>query len=668
MRPDRDPGLTVESTVTGEEVQMGIAKNALTHIMGILTDMYPVPVVAVIREYATNAWDSHVAAGNTDTPIEVTLPSALAPVYQVRDFGVGLDADDIRTIYSQYGASTKRDSDGSKSALAHTDQFTFTGIKDGIKTVASVSRDEAGIATMMIVSETPTDEPQGVLVSVPANGKEAEFEEHARDFFKYWDPNHVVINGRPPEKVDGYKLSDSMLLEDWTDPDPYGYGRRRGRGSGDQRHIVVMGNVPYPVPEDSGFESLKIPNNRRLVTWVPIGSVHFTPARDSLQDTKRTKETLKRIQGDYVHLQHTSLQRNLDATKQRTKVLELLLEASKTFPQQSWDNLTWQGKPIPQAGFGKSRATSPSYRSKYALTSEEETSLIEIARAPVVVYNFTNETWSGSMLAKLKAYIEDKGKTLEYREARSYYDTGSGTRILLFREKPKQHEWIPFMVDWKAVRKWQPDGGAAKGGVTKKILGSYEVKKAGDWRANEMTGDEIIAVQKSGTPVVWTRGGKYASNGHMNSFWDQHPQGLVVTLTENRVAKFERDFPTVSNVRKYVGRKYVDWWNGLKPLDRAALRSTFPYNMTVALKLKNIEDPLLKRALQLYRRYSTLRRSFSRAEPFLSDELRAKRPSKAFTPSESRMLERKYPLIFNSTASTEHLQWYAECVQRKDGT
>jgi hypothetical protein len=31
-------------------------------------------------------------------------------------------------------------------------------------------------------------------------------------------------------------------------------------------------------------------------------------------------------------------------------------------------------------------------------------------------------------------------------------------------------------------------------------------------------------------------------------------------------------------------------------------------------------------------------------------------------------LERKYPLIFNSTASTEHLQWYAECVQRKDGT
>src|SRR5262245_34262870 len=101
--------LDVDSTLAGENVRMGIDTSALQHIISVLTDLYSDPELAVIREYSTNALDAHRDAGNP-LPIEVTLPTPLAPLFKVRDYGDGLDAEDIRNIYSRYGTSTKRDS------------------------------------------------------------------------------------------------------------------------------------------------------------------------------------------------------------------------------------------------------------------------------------------------------------------------------------------------------------------------------------------------------------------------------------------------------------------------------------------------------------------------------------------------------------------------------
>src|SRR6476469_3924392 len=143
--------MDVTSTLQGVKISMKINEDALTHIMSFLTDLYSDPEMAVIREYSTNAYDAHVE-GFVDRPIEVTLPTNLSPFFRVRDYGAGLDEDDIREIYSQYGASTKRESNdvngmlglGCKSALTYTDQFTLTGIKNGICTEVAISRDENG--------------------------------------------------------------------------------------------------------------------------------------------------------------------------------------------------------------------------------------------------------------------------------------------------------------------------------------------------------------------------------------------------------------------------------------------------------------------------------------------------------------------------------------------
>src|SRR6478736_9578308 len=92
---------------TNDVTSMTIDAAGGAHIMSLLTDMYSDQELAVLREYTSNGIDAHRAAGQT-LPIEVHLPSALSPNFIVQDYGTGMSLDDIKYIYSSYGASTKR--------------------------------------------------------------------------------------------------------------------------------------------------------------------------------------------------------------------------------------------------------------------------------------------------------------------------------------------------------------------------------------------------------------------------------------------------------------------------------------------------------------------------------------------------------------------------------
>ena len=153
---------------------MEIDPTATAHLMSLLTDLYSDPELACLREYSTNAWDSHIDANNEHTAIVVQTPNVLSPYLTIQDFGVGMDGDTIRRIYSQYGRSTKREQTttngsmgiGAKAALGYTNQFTVSGVKDGVKTLVSVSRAGDGTGVMEIVYTGPTDEPNGVTVQI----------------------------------------------------------------------------------------------------------------------------------------------------------------------------------------------------------------------------------------------------------------------------------------------------------------------------------------------------------------------------------------------------------------------------------------------------------------------------------------------------------------------
>lgn len=280
---------------------MGIDAAGLAIVMQTLSNMYSNGSLAVVREYACNARDSHVEAGQT-RPIEVSLPSRFDPMLRVQDFGIGLTKDEIIKVYAQYGASTKRDSNdmigafgiGSKSAFTVGNQFTVAAVKAGVKTVALFSINESGLPTVQILHEGPTNEPNGVLVEVACDNPAA-VEEAAKDLFLAWPKGSVLVDDEAPESM--WDTLDEVATDVYLNlKDEFTWQ--------DRRITVVMGGVPYSVP-DSVWNMLSydlrnirdtfMHRNAGIVLVVGIGDVDITPSREELRATTRTKATIGRM-------------------------------------------------------------------------------------------------------------------------------------------------------------------------------------------------------------------------------------------------------------------------------------------------------------------------------------------------------------------------------------
>ena len=90
---------TLKQSDDFRSVSFGIKESGLSHIFNVLRNqLYSDKVLAVIREYSTNAVDAHIEVGKGDVPIKVTLPTALTPEFTVRDFGRGLTEEHIGEI------------------------------------------------------------------------------------------------------------------------------------------------------------------------------------------------------------------------------------------------------------------------------------------------------------------------------------------------------------------------------------------------------------------------------------------------------------------------------------------------------------------------------------------------------------------------------------------
>jgi DNA topoisomerase VI subunit B len=148
------------------------------HVTQILRNLYSDPMLAVFREYVTNALDAHVLAGLDDsTQIEIHVPTAAEPWLSVRDFGGGLNVEDTKKLLYGYGSSGdyKRVSNkytggfgiGCKSAFSMCTAFTYTIWNEGRKRVWSCYLDERDVGKADLVSDEPSAEASGVEVNIP---------------------------------------------------------------------------------------------------------------------------------------------------------------------------------------------------------------------------------------------------------------------------------------------------------------------------------------------------------------------------------------------------------------------------------------------------------------------------------------------------------------------
>ena len=281
MKPSVAAAAFTDTTAT-QSIKMGLDESATAHIMSLLTDVYSDREMAVIREYSTNAWDSHVEA-DVHFPIDITRPSHDDPTFVVQDYGVGLSLEDLQGIYSQYGASTKRDSNdatgmlgiGCKAALTYAIQFTIEAVKDDRLVICSVAKGEDRVGEMQVLldTEAPADRPNGVTIKVPVSNIRT-FNRKIDEFFWYWRDGEALIDGEYVDTID-----DS---EAWRKIDPDVYIQRGGHTS-----WIVQGGVAYPYDNDGEHSS---------VAFIPIGLVDFPPSREALQFTDRTQEIVDETQ------------------------------------------------------------------------------------------------------------------------------------------------------------------------------------------------------------------------------------------------------------------------------------------------------------------------------------------------------------------------------------
>lgn len=254
---------------------------------------------AVIREVVCNAWDAHIAAGKTDTPVEITLTDA---ELTIKDFGPGIPDHMMGPIYCRYGASTKVLIDsqtggfglGSKAPFAYSNHFTVVSSHDGSRTVYAISRGGKitdGKPELRRMVTVPSEET-GVTVSIPVLNKSD------RDEFESIICS-VVQQGGMRAKLNNIELST------WD----YEPARKQGFcllpysvKLGESSVYLLYGTVLYPISStDEEVQQAindaveKAPQGPRLVLIAPPGSVGITPSRESLSYTPKTIATIKEL-------------------------------------------------------------------------------------------------------------------------------------------------------------------------------------------------------------------------------------------------------------------------------------------------------------------------------------------------------------------------------------
>lgn len=289
----------VSSSPIAESAEFGISMNDTAHIMQILRDqLYSDKILAVLREYSSNAWDAHRDAGKSDLPIKVALPTATSPTLSIRDFGLGISPEGILRIFTQYGASTKRSSDnsvgmlgiGSKSGFAYSDSFSVTSYTGGIKRmyVAVLDKSEKGLINLL--HEEPCGEETGVEISIAVRPEDIhEFENKAKSLYQYFIPRPEINVELPKLPAAQMALKHGVIYE----KDGSYYHRQ---------WVAVMGCVSYKINLDqvTGIDSTEEGGVASFLgdlagaLYFNIGEVQVSASREELKYSDETKLALVR--------------------------------------------------------------------------------------------------------------------------------------------------------------------------------------------------------------------------------------------------------------------------------------------------------------------------------------------------------------------------------------
>lgn len=643
-------GVVIPFTVLGQQN---------TKLMDMLTDkVYKDSAMAVVREYTTNALDSHIAAGQT-RPVEITTPSRLHPFFIVQDFGVGLDLDDIEQIYTRYVESTKTEDDeatgnlgiGSKAALGYVGQYTVSSVKNGQKIVGIVTRNDAG-NPVMICDVSNTDEPNGVKITVPVNADFEAFQKKIKHFHQFLQPGLLLVDGQEADRSQFQSIGDNMEINYELSHD-----------------YIVMGSVAYPVDRDL-YPKL---HSYSIVTHVQMGEVQFTQSREEMNYTKRTKAVLDKYREMFKENIYEYMKKAIEGCENRRVAYNLQYEFLWNTNLQQNGCFTYKGKVLPD-NFSRMRGQNADtivyehYRWNYSYDAycrkiKDGSALVLLKDDAVYVTNWTNARFTRVQADKLDLYLQQND-----------LNTYNNNAILINGVDPELLEGLT-VVDWEEVRKVKIPGRSTVPSSAKKYFGVSEGS-----RYSEFVPDATKKIWYGMRQEITTR--RYPNYDSLLGKWN-NPGEQFVFVTRSQRAKFLKTYPNAVHFRMLYHDQYEAFLKSLTSEDYRVISSIGGVAGGRMLIADQILDPDLKAAVNFTQnlisdeekasldKYEKGCKLESKCSWEFTNEVHKKypRPERA---GKRQDLHRKYPLlecVYQSMNSEprQHLTDYVNYVYQNEG-
>lgn len=281
--------------------------------------IYSDKVLAVVREYISNAVDEHVKY-KVDKPVNVFIEKRDGSyVWGVRDYAKGLSEHDVRNIFAVYFESTKSGENdsiggfgiGGKAAFCYSDTYYVVSHFEGTKTtyICTLGTSKAGIPVGEIYKthEEPTTET-GIEVSVDVkDGDTFKFGVKTRQFVETFNSPVTFNDQRENTSYVPATPVETKTIGDYT-ISAYEHGDLVDRSTHKNPHIR-MGGVIYEYDY-----SLRCNSNRIIVIDVPIGRLTLPISREKIETTDNNSEEFKKID-DFIRQVETEEGANLTVPK-----------------------------------------------------------------------------------------------------------------------------------------------------------------------------------------------------------------------------------------------------------------------------------------------------------------------------------------------------------------
>ena len=283
----------------GEESSFGI--KADPKMFRILSDtMYEDKIGSIVREISCNAIDGHIKNGNVDQPFEIHLPNALEPWFAVKDYGVAMPEDDVRTILTVYGASTKDSANdmvgafglGAKTPMAYTNQYSVISTHAGVKMTFVVAINNDGLPVITKQHEEETTDPSGMEVVIAVeDGDFHKFRNAVVRQLQFFDVKPVLTNNL--EQIEFKRFDDPETITYQTD-DITIYDRNVLDGV-----WIIQGGVSYPLStynlgdlDDDIRPFVDHVQNKGSYMKFDIGQIAVTASREGISYDPATIKTI----------------------------------------------------------------------------------------------------------------------------------------------------------------------------------------------------------------------------------------------------------------------------------------------------------------------------------------------------------------------------------------